>query len=433
MTVGLYRIATRLALPLARYHLGRRLAAGREDPMRIGERMGQPSRSRPEGPLIWLHAASVGESLSLLGVIDRLRREQPRFAQMITTGTVTSSQVLADRLPEDVIHQFMPVDCAPWVRSFLDHWRPDMALWSESELWPAMLSEIRARGITAILLNARMSERSWRRWRRLTWFSRSLLQTFQICLAQSAGDAGRLRDLGARDVSCCGNLKFSAPPPPADPSRLRSLREAIGARPRWLAFSTHPGEEDIVADVHAGLSEDFEDLLTILVPRHPDRGEEIAVRLSERGLRVVRGSRSEALEPDAQILLGDTIGELGVFFRLAEISLVGGSLVPHGGQNLLEPAKLGSAILHGPHMENFAEIRDQLLSAGGSVEVANPVEIIHEVRLLLTDPSLRQTRIEASRHFAESGRDVLDTVFTCLNGPLGGLVADASPSGDEGA
>lgn len=426
MSVLLYRAATRLAGPLIRRYLDRRLAAGREDRTRFAERLGVPSAERPAGPLVWIHAASVGESLSMLTLLRRLRAERPEIALLMTSGTVTSAQILADRLPADVTHQFIPVDRGPWVRSFLDHWRPDLVLWVESEFWPTMLSELRARRVPALLVNARISTRSWRGWRRAPWMIRRLLRTFDLCMAQTELDAERLRDLGAGQVACPGNLKFAADPLPGNEATIAALDGAIAGRPRWLAFSTHPGEEEIVAEAHARLQRNVADVLTVLVPRHPARGDAIAAMLRERGLTVAQRGRDEALQRDTSVLIGDTMGELGTFFRLTDIAFVGGSLVPHGGQNPIEPARLGCAIVHGPHMENFLAIEGELMAAGASETAATAEEVARAVGNLLSNPTLRQRRVAAARSVAEGKYSILDAVFSHLD-PYLNRISPAQP------
>ena len=435
MSVSAYRAATWLGAPLIGRYLDRRRAAGREDAARFPERMGVPSRARTDGPLVWLHAASLGESLSLLSVIERLRRNRPEISLLMTSGTVSSANVLADRLPDGVIHQYAPVDRVPWVRRFLDHWRPDMALWVESEFWPAILSEIRLRRIPAVLMNARLSNRSRRLWRHAPWMIRPLLRTFELCMAQSELDADRLRGLGARRVSCPGNLKFAAPPLPAQEEALRELSAAVSTRQRWLAFSTHPGEEEILAHAHRLLAQRLPGILTMIVPRHPARGPAIATTLRTAGFDTAVRSRREIVGDSTDIFLADTIGELGLFFRMTDIALVGGSLVPHGGQNPIEPALLDCALLHGPHMENFLAIEGELRAAGAAAAVSTPQEIAREVGLLMSNAGYRRRRIIAAREVAAGKQAILDAVFSHLDGILN-RIAPAQPvplSGNAGA
>ena len=426
MSIAAYRALTWAAGPLIHRYMQRRLNAGREDPQRFRERFGDASATRPNGPLVWLHASSVGESLSMLSLIERLRRERLEVVILMTSGTVSSARILENRLPLGVIHQFVPVDRMSWVRRFLDHWQPDLVLWVESEFWPGVLSEVKRRAIPAMLMNARISARSWRGWRRAPWMIRRILQTFDLCMAQTELDAERLRDLGAVNIACPGNLKFAAEPLPANPDTLAALEAATAARPRWLAFSTHPGEEETIAAAHRILVRNLPDILTIIVPRHPARGPEIENILAASGTTVSVRSRSQLPDKNIGFLLADTMGELGVFFRLTDIAFVGGSLVPHGGQNPIEPARLGCAIVHGPHMENFLAIEGELNTAGASSVATTAEEIAREVGTLLSNAGMRQRRVAAARSVADGKFSIMDAVFTHLD-PVLNRISPAQP------
>lgn len=426
MSIAAYRALTWAAGPLIHRYMQRRLNAGREDPQRFRERFGDASATRPNGPLVWLHASSVGESLSMLSLIERLRRERPEVVILMTSGTVSSARILENRLPPGVLHQFVPVDRMSWVRRFLDHWQPDLVLWVESEFWPGVLSEVKRRAIPAMLMNARISARSWRGWRRAPWMIRRILQTFDLCMAQTELDAERLRDLGAVNIACPGNLKFAAEPLPADPDTLAALEAATAARPRWLAFSTHPGEEETIAAAHRILVRNLPDILTIIVPRHPARGPEIENILAASGTTVSVRSRSQLPDKNIGFLLADTMGELGVFFRLTDIAFVGGSLVPHGGQNPIEPARLGCAIVHGPHMENFLAIEGELNTAGASSVATTAEEIAREVGTLLSNAGMRQRRVAAARSVADGKFSIMDAVFMHLD-PVLNRISPAQP------
>ena len=427
VTPGLYRALTALGGPAITGLLAWRRAHGKEERERLSERFGIPSRPRPPGPLLWLHASSVGEAQSSLPLIDRLMASRPGLEILVTTGTVTSARLMAERLPGKAIHQYQPVDRLPWVRRFLDHWRPDVALWIESELWPNLVLETARRRIPMALVNARMSDRSWAGWRRLPGIIRPLLAAFRRVLAQSEADAARFRSLGAADLVVTGSLKYAAAALPADPAELSQLGRAIGDRPRWLAASTHPGEEAIAADVHRRLKQRHPGLLTLLAPRHPRRGAAIAAALEKAGLTVARRSRGDA--PTTEVYLADTMGELGLLFRLAPIVFMGGSLVPHGGQNLLEPARAGCAILHGPHVHNFRAIAADLAAAGASQEVRDAGELAAAVDTLLADAALAQRRCAAARRAGEDGRGVLDAAIAALAPLLDGLGGPPIESG----
>lgn len=412
--LALYRGLTSIATPAVDILLNRRLARGKEDPDRLPERRGIASRERPPGPLVWLHAASVGEAQSALSLISRMLDARPEISILVTTGTVTSARLLAERLPPRSFHQFVPVDCPSWVGRFFDHWRPDLALWMESELWPNLLGEAAARSIPAILVNGRMSARSFGNWRRFAGSARSLLGKFVLCLAQTEEQAERLRRLHAPAVDCVGNLKYSAVPLPADEEALQLHRTAFQGRPLWLAASTHPGEEVAAASVHRHLKDRYPDILSIIVPRHPARAAEIAETLRAHGLTVMRRSEKPALSGGTEIYLADTMGELGLFYRLAPIAFVGGSLSPHGGHNPLEPAQLGCAILYGPDMTNFQTVADTLERHGGARRCADTDDLAQTVELLLTNATTRQAQVAAAKEIAEANRSVVDQVYAIL-------------------
>lgn len=423
--LSLYRAATTLVGPLVPAYLRRRAGRGKEDPTRLGERRGETSRLRPAGPLVWVHAASIGESLSMLGLLARILDDHPHVSALVTTGTLTSARLLETRLGGlRAVHQFVPLDRARYVRRFLEHWHPDLAIWVESELWPNLILETRQHGIPMLLVNARMSARSFARWRRLPGVIRPLLSAFQLCLAQDQAAAERLWRLGADHAECVGNLKAAAAPLAADAAELERLRRATAGRSLWLAASTHPGEEDAVASAHAALRGVRPHLLTIIVPRHPSRGGEIAERLQAQGLRVTRRSAGALPGAETEIYLADTLGELGLFYRLAPIVFVGGSLARHGGHNPIEAALLGCAILIGPDTSNCSEAAAALIGAGGGETVVDERALADALGRLLQDPALLSRRVAASREVASAGAGVLDAVYRRLGGWLDRLPSD---------
>lgn len=412
--LAIYRGAGRLLTPLALAHFRRRAERGKEDPARLDERFGFPSRPRPAGPVLWVHAASVGESLSVLPLLRRVLAERPGLHAVMTTGTVTSARLLAAQLPARAAHQYAPIDLAPAVDRFLAHWRPDLALWTESEFWPAAIAAAAARA-PLVLLNGRVSARAFSRWSRLRPLAASLLGGFALCLAQSRQNEQRLKALGARDVRYLGNLKWSVPDLAADGAELARMEAAFASRPRWLAASTHPGEEALVLDADRGLRAGHSDLLTILVPRHPGRGGEIARQLRGQGANVALRSAGEGPDRATEIYVADTMGELGLWYRLAPVAFIGGSLVPHGGQNPLEPARLGAAVVHGPHMENFAEIVAALADAGACRAVGAAGELSAAVAdLLFTGVAGRQAMTARARAAVAEAGGALDRVVEAL-------------------
>jgi 3-deoxy-D-manno-octulosonic-acid transferase len=383
LSLRFWRALSSLLRPGATPFLLWRAGKGKEERGRLGERRGESMIARPDGRLIWMHGASVGETVSLLPLIERL--VQRGFPVLVTSGTVTSARVLEKRLPAGALHQFMPLDLPTFVTRFLDHWRPDLILITESELWPNMIGAASERGTPLIMVNGRMSQRSFDRWSRFRSIATAILSRFDLCLAQSDDDARRLAALGAPRVAVSGNLKYDVLPPPADPMKVSSLAGIIGDRPVWMAASTHPGEEDILFAIHRVLVPHFPDLVTIIAPRHPHRGEEIALTAQNYGLHTAR--RSQGLLPDGatDIYIVDTVGELGLFYRVAPLVFMGGSLVPHGGQNPIEPGKLGAAILHGPHIGNFVDVFAALDAAGGSAEVPDAKALAQMASDLLWD------------------------------------------------
>jgi len=370
LAASAWRATATLIAPALPLYLRWRVRAGKEIAARLAERFGQ-AVDRPAGPLLWLHAASVGETLSALPLIEALLAASPTLTLLVTTGTVTSASLLERRLPPALAprirHRFVPLDVPRWAARFLDGWRPDAAVFVESELWPNLIAAIRARFIPLALVNGRMSERSVRGWRRAPGLARELLGAFRLLLAQTEADRTRFAALGATGAQCWGNLKDAAPPLPADEAELARLHGLLADRPVLLAASTHPDEEKIVAAAHERLRPRFPALLTIIVPRHPQRGEAIARDLAVHGL--ARRAAGEDPRPETGLYLADTLGELGLFYRLARLAFIGGSLVRHGGQNPLEPARLGCPILFGPHTWNFEEPVARLLAAGAALRV----------------------------------------------------------------
>lgn len=409
-----YRLLTLLGSPFVWLYLRYRRAKGKEDPQRFRERLGYASIPRTPGPLIWFHAASVGESISVLPLIEALCKQHPDASVLVTTGTVTSASIVENRLPENAFHQFVPVDQKGAVRRFLDHWKPDLALWVESELWPNLVLMTQSRGIPMALLNARVSSVSVSMWKRFASLARELLQAFTVILAQSDDDARRFRELGAENVKFLGNLKFDSPPLPADPKATGELLTMFGERPTWLAASTHPGEEEQIGEVHQALKQNVQELLTVIVPRHANRGEEIAGQLKDQGLKLARRSKEEAIEEETDIYLADTMGELGLFYRVIDIVFMGGSLVPHGGQNPLEPARLKCAIIMGPHMENFAGISNELKKMQACVTINDAKQLQEAVESLTRDPARQEALAEAALKLVESRQGVLEAILNEL-------------------
>ncbi|MBI1867631.1 MAG: 3-deoxy-D-manno-octulosonic acid transferase [Methylocystis sp.] len=381
----LYRLTTTALTPFAGGVLAWRVKHGKEDAGRVGERSGFAGLPRPRGRLAWLHAASLGESLALLPLVERFI--QRGVEVLVTSGTVGSAKVLAARLPAGAIHQYAALDAPKFVERFLDHWQPDIVLFAESELWPNMIEAVHARHTPMVLVNARISRQSVERWRRVGAVAARLLSKIDLCLAQNSESAARYLSLGAPRVRVAGNLKFDVPPPPVGTGRLAEFNGAVGARPLWAAVSTHANEEEIIIAAHAAASRQIPSLLTVIVPRHRERGAEIAnIAQAERLTVMLRSSGGEP-QRDTDVYVADTIGELGLFLRAAGVVFMGKSLIAKGGQNPIEPAKLGCAILHGPHVENFADVYAELGAAKAAARVSDMESLARALLYLLSDPS----------------------------------------------
>jgi 3-deoxy-D-manno-octulosonic-acid transferase len=415
-------VAGRLGEPIIHRVLKRREKRGKEDAARRGERFGRAERARPPGPLVWLHAASVGETVAVLPLIERLLERGPLV--LLTTTTVTAAQIAERRLPRDAVHQYAPVDVPRAVDRFLDHWRPDLALFVESELWPTTLRAVERRGVPLAIVNARMSERSYRAWRALAPLARAMFGSIDLWLAQTPGDAERLTDLGAGRVTVCGNLKFDAPPPPADQSAVAAFRSAAAGRCVLLAASTHPGEEAAVVAAHAELAGQHRELLTIIAPRHPERGEALKAEIAAVGLRASSRSQGGKIAPDIDVYLADTIGEMGLWYRLADLAFLGGSMVPRGGQNPIEPAKLGVPVIHGPHVGNFRDVYDALAAANAVLRIGNADALAQAMRALIVAPCERERLARAALACVNRFTGALDCTLKALQPHIAALRHD---------
>jgi len=411
-----YRMVTSVIAPLLPLWLYWRKLNGKEDRTRIRERFGFASLPRPAGTLVWLHAASVGEANSVLILIQKIREQFPALKLLLTTGTVTSARLMQTRLPREVIHQYVPIDTPKAVDRFIWHWRPDIALWVESEFWPNLVMAADDSQCFMGVINGRMSERSFHGWQKKAAMIKSMLRCFDIFFAQSEDDGKRLQTLGARDVMCVGNLKYDASLLPCDEGELTALTQAIGSRPLWVAASTHPGEETQIADVHALLCAMRPNLLTVIVPRHPERGADIASELQKK-FRVSLRSRKEAITATTQLYIADTLGELGLFYRLCEIVFMGGSLAKHGGQNPLEPARLSCAILTGPHTHNFAEIYKEMEKTGGCLRIESADNLAAQLDGLFNNIAARNQLQSAVKKWMEGKGGTADRLLDIL-GPV---------------
>ncbi|MCK6418499.1 MAG: 3-deoxy-D-manno-octulosonic acid transferase [Alphaproteobacteria bacterium] len=418
LPITLYRFLTSQSGWALQLVLAARRMQGKEEPSRIAERFGIANHPRPQGPLLWVHAASVGEAQSALIVINRLLAENPALHILMTTGTRTSARLMSEKLPARAFHQFVPVDHPIWVRRFLDYWRPDAALWMESEIWPNMIMGLKACSIPAALLNARLSENTFRLWQKVPRTARILLDGFQTILCQNAHEAARFAALGVQGISVTGNLKYSAAPLNAVAEDLNALKNAIGKRPVWIFASTHAGEEELAAAVHREAEVVLPQLLTIIIPRHPKRGDTILKTLGRTGLHLDRRGEGKNL-PDAQtqIYLADTMGELGLFYTLAPLACIGRSFSDDGGggHNPIEAAQLGCYVLHGPNVQFQRQIYAEMNEAQAAQMVEDKAVLADRVISLLRDAAHLQTCRARAQDFVQAKVDVIEIVMQKLN------------------
>lgn len=418
MFIGIYNGLVRVLYPIAiRRYIEKRKKLGKEDTKRFNERIGRPSMKRPEGKLIWLHGASVGESISMLPLINRLLEIYSDAYVMVTTGTTTSAEVMAKRLPERAFHQYLPIDNPSFTNRFVKHWQPNIVLWFESEFWPAMLSTIKRRNIPLILINGRISNKTFKRWQQVDFVIKEILSCFTSCLGQSEEDAYRLRVLGAKDAICLGNLKYAGLPIPIDEQKRADIIEQIGGRSLWLVSSTHNDEEFKIGKYLKNLQDKHNGLLTLIAPRHPHRGTEIRDKLrDEYNLNVSLRSLGEKITDKTDVYIADTIGEMGIWYDISPIVFIGGSLIPHGGQNFMEPSRCRDAVIVGPHMHNFTDAMNRAKKADGIIQVNDTIELIDMIDQLLTNKDLLEAKRSLAYNWAMGEAKVLDGIVEKIQG-----------------
>ncbi|GLQ27000.1 3-deoxy-D-manno-octulosonic acid transferase [Sulfitobacter pacificus] len=407
--------ASMVLLPFATFIETKKLRRAGVTVLRAHEKIGHATEPREEGvPLVWFHAASVGESLSVLALIARMGVHLPNAQFLITSGTPSSAKLLASRLPPRSVHQFAPFDAPGPLRRFLKHWRPDAAVFVESEIWPQMLRRTYATGAKMAMVNARLSDRSMARWRKYPKSARYLLEVFSLILTQNDKMAQGMVDMHApADRVARGiNIKSMAGPLPVDEDALFEARAALGHRPVWVASSTHEGEEQAVLAAHKTLLETHPDLCLILAPRHPERGTEVMNLIAGAGLSLTRRSRGDM--PGGQVFLADTLGELGLWYDLSDIVFLGGSLKLIGGHNPFEVAQSGAYVLSGPHVAAFTETYGEMETLGAARIVADGADLAARVNHLLRNDADRTKACTAARDFIEGRTDMLDGIATRL-------------------
>jgi 3-deoxy-D-manno-octulosonic-acid transferase len=419
MLLKLYSLLATSIKPLLRVHLRHRLKKGKELKTRINERYGRAKRERPNGPLVWIHVASLGEAQSTIPLIQEIRKLYPHIQILISYGTVTASRMMEKRFDDSIIQQFVPLDVPKWVNRFLDHWKPSLGIWIESELWPNLLRQTKKRQIPLVFLNARLSLRSYKRWQKIPQFSKNLLSSFNLCLAQTDEMAERYKNLGASNVLTIGNFKAAADPLPFDQELITKFQKDIQGRPFWLAASTHPGEDEFIIAAHQKIAQIYPDILTFIAPRHTNRREEIRMLLQKNKLNYALRSEFKSPENDTNVYLIDTMGELGSFYKLANIVFVAGSLLkgpkPLGGHNPLEPALLECAISFGTDMGNTRDSADGLLKRDAAEEITSPKALSSWVIKLLEQPEIAKEMAEKARLYAEIQKEVLNRVMNHIN------------------
>lgn len=410
----LYRFVIRLLSGLAPRLLKKRAAKGKEDPNRLHERLGRPTTPRPPGPLIWLHAVSVGESLMILPLLDALRVERPDAGFLVTTGTVTSAKIMGEKLPHDVIHQYAPLDRVPSVTGFLDHWRPGLGVLAESELWPNLILAAQARGVPLALVNARMTEKSLKTWRRWRASAQRLLGAFAWIGAADTRTHDGLSALAPTSVALTGNLKLAAPPPEPNEALVASIRDHAGPRTlTWLAASTHDGEDEDVLMAHKLVREQRPDALLLIAPRHPQRGPAIAALARSMDQHTALRSTHDLIQEGVSVYVVDTVGEMGSWYALANAVFVAGGWKPDvGGHTPLEPARARRPIFSGPNVANFADLYAQLTEGGGAVFVDTP-EALSAALVTLTREQA-EAMVVSAESVASAGERVLEETMAGL-------------------
>ncbi|MBI1300381.1 MAG: 3-deoxy-D-manno-octulosonic acid transferase [Alphaproteobacteria bacterium] len=410
----IYKILISVLGPFLPLLLKYRCLKNKEDPDRVHEKKGIPSKPRPAGRLIWIHAASVGESQSALILITHILEQKPETHILVTTGTKTSAELMDKRLPSNAFHQYYPLDHPAYIQKFLDHWKPDAALWMESELWPNMLDALRKREIKSVLVNARLSEKSFKRWKKNKTFAKNILSTFYKILCQTEKEKSHFDYFLPRKAIAAGNIKFSALPLTYDEQELLKLQNLLQDQPFWIYASTHNGEEELACEIHQEIVRTIPDLLTIIIPRHPDRAESIKKSIERYNLDVTFRTNTLFL-PRLQddIYIADTLGELGLFYKLSPVVCIGRSFSKDGGggHNPIEAAQLNCAILTGPNVQNLQEIYDGMVEEKVIQQVETKEEFIEKLIHLLKNPTVQAYWQYRALDYVKKRRNVIEKII----------------------
>ena len=412
-----YGALTRMVAPMTPWLLKRRARQGKEDLSRLEERQGIAGRARPDGKLAWCHGASVGECTMLLPLIDRILEEYPDMNILVTSGTVTSANLLSERLPAQAIHQYIPLDHPDAVTRFLDHWKPGLAILAESEIWPNLLRLTHQRGIPLALLNARMSAKSIEGWQKKGGQSgKALFGMFDLILAADQNTANGLSWILDTDIETIGNLKDAAPPLPVDPKDFMRYRQAVQGRRVWCAASTHKGEDPMMLGSHQAVLNSYPDALLILAPRHPERRDEILDLIQARGWHCAARSENQDITQNTKVFLVDTIGDMGLAYRLSQISFVCGSLIEGlSGHNPLEPARLGNAVLTGPYVSSFHDTYMNMVKFKSAQRLLSTEHLGRILTDFFSDKEALVTAQKAAQDYADSRDALLDYVWDKLD------------------
>jgi len=379
-----YRIFTNLVLIFSPVIIFIRLLKNKEHPNRFKEKFGFYTKKKLTGKLIWFHGASVGEILSIIPLIEKLEKNKKIKQILITTNTLSSSKILTNLKLKKTIHQFFPIDTNYHTKKFLAYWKPSVAIFIDSEIWPNMITNIKKKSISLILINARITDKSFKRWKVFASSAKKIFQEFDICLSSSLKSRKYLNSLGAKKIKFIGNLKFTQSEKGTN-VLTKNLRKFFLSKKIWCASSTHGIEERICADVHKKLKTKYKNLLTIIIPRHIHRTKEITSEIKKLGLNIHVHDSKKKINKKIDIYLVNSFGQTKSFFKICKTVFLGGSIIRHGGQNPLEAARYGCKILHGPNVWNFDEIYSLLKKYKVSRKIVNSNQLTLEVEKMLNN------------------------------------------------